>query len=263
MKSFLVKITELIEQGKKLYDSNDLTDDPDFQAWRCDVLRFLTRIYDKGSVEVTSFDKIRFYHPPMFLPPPPENRGKIKEDFRYGLTVAISLLERYKQDEADDTEEHEQKAESGGVPNNKIFIVHGRNNDIKAQVATFLSKLKIDPIILHEQPNKGQTIIEKFEENSNVQAAIVLFTRDDEGKLKGDSEFEDRARQNVVFEAGFFMGKLGRERTIALLEGGLKKPSDLDGLVYIDIDSNGGWQIKVAGELKNLNFDIDMNSILN
>jgi len=112
--------------------------------------------------------------------------------------------------------------------------------------------------------NKGLTIIEKFVDSSDVKAAIVLFTRDDIGKLKEeDTELEDRARQNVVFEAGFFIGKLGRKNTIILLERGLTLPSDLDGVAYIEIDPNDGWQLKVAKELKVLNFDIDINYLLN
>jgi predicted nucleotide-binding protein len=144
---------------------------------------------------------------------------------------------------------------------NDIFIVHGRNEGIEAEVSNFLRRLNLDPIILHEQANKGKTVIEKFERFSNVRAAVVLFTADDIGKYKDDEEYECRARQNVIFEAGYFIGKLGRENTIILYETRLKIPSDLEGYIYITLDSNKRWHLDLAKELKAIGFDIDLNNL--
>lgn len=134
---------------------------------------------------------------------------------------------------------------------NKIFIVHGHNNEIKQTVARTITKLKLEPIILHEQIDKGKTIIEKFEQNSSdVNFAIILLTADDEGKAKKENNYQIRARQNVVFEMGYFIGKLGREKVFLLLENGVDKPGDLDGIVYVPIDNEEGWKLKLVRELK-------------
>ena len=104
----------------------------------------------------------------------------------------------------------------------KVFIVHGRDKLAETEVTSFLRKLDLVPIVLHSEPNLGNTIIEKIENNSNVGFAIVLYTPCDEGRLIGD-ELQFRARQNVVFEHGYLIGKIGRKRVLALVKGQLEK----------------------------------------
>ena len=100
---------------------------------------------------------------------------------------------------------------------NKVFVIHGRDTGTRDMVARFLERLKLKPVILSEQSNKGLTIIEKFEKHAEVGFAIALLTPDDTGSLKGAiNKPNPRARQNVIFELGFFIGKLGRERVCAL-----------------------------------------------
>jgi predicted nucleotide-binding protein len=93
----------------------------------------------------------------------------------------------------------------------KIFIVHGHDNEAKVEVARFLERVGFEAIILHEQANRGRTIIEKVEMHSDVGFAVVLLTPDDEGGKRGNST-RPRARQNVVLELGYFIGRLGRDR---------------------------------------------------
>ena len=156
-------------------------------------------------------------------------------------------------------EKNEQKA----TKDNKVFIVHGQNEAAKQTTARFLEKLGLEPIILHEQANRGQTIIEKFEDYSVVGYAVVLLTADDVGKLASQkSELSPRARQNVVFEWGYFIGKLGRKRVCALYEEGIEKPSDLDGVVYISLDKTGAWKLLLGKELQAAGFDIDLNNAI-
>ena len=91
----------------------------------------------------------------------------------------------------------------------KVFVIHGRDEGIKSTVARFLEKLGLEAIVLHEQANAGRTVIEKFEDFARVGFAVVLLTPDDRGGLQNDgADFKPRARQNVIFELGYFIGKL-------------------------------------------------------
>jgi predicted nucleotide-binding protein len=141
-----------------------------------------------------------------------------------------------------------------------VFLVHGRGESMKQQVARLLEGLDLRPIILHEKPDKGRTIIEKFEDHADVAFAVVLLAADDQGRLKGDTAFSLRARQNVVLELGYFIGKLGRERVCALVETGVEIPSDLHGVLYIPFE--GAWKLVLARELKASGIVIDMNRII-
>lgn len=164
----------------------------------------------------------------------------------------LSLLDEaisFKKIETLLTEEASNKS-SETVMNNKVFIVHGHNEALKYQLADWLRKIEIEPIILHEQANMGITsILGKIERYSGVDCAIVLFTSDDIGGLKGDVDnLKPRARQNVVFEAGLFLGLLGDKKVIMLCEKDLELPGDLGGCIYIEADGYGGWKEKIRAE---------------
>lgn len=140
----------------------------------------------------------------------------------------------------------------------KVFIVHGHNEGIRESVARFLEKVQLEPIILHEQPNKGRTIIEKFIDYSDVAFAVVLLTGDDEVRLRHNkkNKFKTRARQNVILELGFFLGRLGRERVCALYEEGVEIPSDYAGVVFVPIDNQGAWKLKLFLEMKAISLPV-------
>ena len=145
----------------------------------------------------------------------------------------------------------------------KIFIVHGHDGSIKLQVAEFVERITGErPVILHEQADSGRTIIEKFEEHaSEAGFAIILLTADDEGKAKGATHLNPRARQNVVFEFGYFMAKLGRGRVVALHEAGVELPSDVIGVLYKSLAGN--WYTELAREIKAADIEIDFSRIFN
>ncbi len=147
------------------------------------------------------------------------------------------------------------------ISSKKVFVVHGHDEAAKEAVARFLSQLGLQPIILNERPNLGNTIIEKFENSAEeVAFAVVLLTPDDIGYPKNrSSEAQPRARQNVVLELGYFLAKLGRSKVCALYKGGVEIPSDYDGVIYLKMESN--WQIDLAKEIKQVIKDIDLNKV--
>lgn len=116
---------------------------------------------------------------------------------------------------------------------------------MKQSVARTLERLGLEPVILHEQPNRGQTLIEKIDRESDVGFAVVLLSPDDRGYSIADGEksTRPRARQNVIVELGYFAGKLGRENVVALHRGSdLELPSDYDGVLYTPYDARGAWR---------------------
>ena len=154
----------------------------------------------------------------------------------------------------------------------QIFIVHGSDGQAKEALARFVRRLTgQEPVILHEQPNKGRTLIEKFEDHGELASyALVLLTGDDAGgpeRRVNESEqaftkrLRPRGRQNVVFEFGYFVGRLKRPRVAVLYEPGTELPSDLNGLAYIELDSSGGWRSQLARELDAAGFEIEWEAL--
>lgn len=142
----------------------------------------------------------------------------------------------------------------------KVFIVHGRDNEAKQEVSRFIEKLGLEAIILHEQASSGMTIIEKIEHYSNdADFALVLYTACDLGRGAHETKShpKNRARQNVVFEHGYFMAKLGRENVCALVKGDIETPNDISGVVYVALDAFGAWKADVAKELKACGYAIN------
>lgn len=142
---------------------------------------------------------------------------------------------------------------------NKVFIIHGR--EMLDSVARVVEKLELKSVILAEQPGGIQTVIEKFEKNSDIGYAIALFTPDDEGKLKTDVELVPRARQNVLIELGYFISKISRERITILRSKGVDIPSDLLGCVYLSLDDHGAWKLELAKNMKAAGLKIDLNKL--
>lgn len=143
----------------------------------------------------------------------------------------------------------------------KVFIVHGHDAEARETVARFLGNIGFEPIILHEQANRGRTVIEKVEANSDVSFAVVLLTPDDEGCAKGGTP-EPRPRQNVLLELGYFMALLGRDRVCALRRGEVEIPSDFAGVIWEVMDDNGGWKQKLGRELEAAGHQIDWNKVM-
>ncbi len=125
-----------------------------------------------------------------------------------------------------------------------------------------MKAIDFDPIILSEQTSGARTIIEKFEAKSKVGFAVVLLTPDDEGCKRGSEDHEPRARQNVVFELGYFVGRRSRDRVCDLKRGDVEIPSDLHGIAYIPFDEENGWKLTLARELEDAGFEVDSKKVM-
>lgn len=142
----------------------------------------------------------------------------------------------------------------------KVFVVHGHDEGAREAVARLLTVFELEPIILHEQASEGRTLVEKLEHHGDVNFAVVLLTPDDVGGTDADS-LRPRARQNVVFELGYFIARLTRNRVCPLYRGEVELPSDYAGVVYVPMDSSGAWRYSLARELRAAGFSIDMNKL--
>ena len=230
--------------------------DKEIKKWKRNTEMNISDIFGNGSLYLEEFRKIPFT-PPHYI------------ELYKSLKVASSLLESMIDGIEEYWEDEHQKSTSSfaqqerTMNTNEIFIIHGRDNEIKATVARFLGQLDLKPIILHEQPNQGRTVIEKFEQYAQVRFAVALLTPDDVGALQEKTpNLKPRARQNVIFEFGYFIGRLGRNRVCALTKGDVEIPSDYDGVVYIPLDDAGGWKLNLVKELKNAGIAVDANRAL-
>ncbi|HFK3993011.1 TPA: TIR domain-containing protein [Citrobacter freundii] len=138
----------------------------------------------------------------------------------------------------------------------QVFIVHGHDEITRLQVEDFLRSLNIEPIVLSQQPSSGKTIIEKIEHYSNVGFGVVLYTECDVGAKKGSLVYKYRARQNVIFEHGFLIGKLTRNRVAALVKGNIETPNDISGVVYINIDESERWKNELTQEMRVVGYNV-------
>lgn len=255
------------EKLKKLYNEIDslilkevTPNEGDFITWYTKAEKLIAVKYGINSEFADFRNTISKLKNDMFIRTHEENVIACKESLKYTKAKFKAYLENMKEDgEEDNLENKKNTLKKKEMDLSKIFIVHGHNGEFKQSVARLIEQQQIKPIILSEQANNGLTIIDKFEKNSDVAAAICLFTPDDEGKAKNDKKYMERARQNVVFETGYFMGKLGRQNIILLVDGEIEMPSDLSGVVYTN---NKNWQWEMFRELKAIGYSIDMNRML-
>lgn len=155
-------------------------------------------------------------------------------------------------------------AQKAGIPpRHKVFVAHGHDLQIRDIVNDFLRSVGLEPINLAEEPDRGDTIIEKFERYSKeANFALALFTADDEGHVKGKAvDKKPRARQNVVFEFGYFLAKLGRNRARLLLQQGVEIPSNISGMLYIQMNSDGKWRSQLIREFKDAGLPVTVRPL--
>lgn len=249
------------EKGNVLLANRPIDSDA-YSAWENTTREFLTKAFGKGSPNVAKVMGVGA----MFIAMAQSEaywEQRRAENLKTQLVYIDSLIELL------ETEIQIQGGPTGSsaprapamLTSQKIFVVHGHAEGPREGVARYLEKLGLEPVVLHEQPNKGRTIIEKFTDYSDVGFAVVLMTPDDKGGLisAAPETLKARARQNVILELGFFLGKLTRSRVCALYQAGVEIPSDFSGVLFVELDAAGAWRLLLARELKAVGFKIDMN----
>lgn len=253
------KLKEIIDGIDELLGHPVLPNAPAFEKWHTKAERFLLNKYGPNSMEYKKFSDKHFSPPLVVLQNTSNRMGRIVQWCADGLRSCKAVFSVYLDEMAEEPQAISQASTNQRTLNmDKIFIVHGHDGELKQSVARVIEKQGIEAIILSERVNRGRTIIEKFEENADVGGAICLFTSDDLGRAKKATDDQPRARQNVVFEAGYFMGKLGRERVVFLADSGVEMPSDLSGVVYT---STGNWQVELLKELRAMGYAVDFSRL--
>lgn len=249
------KLKKIIDDIPQLISAGIPSWDPKFQAWKTIAERFLARKFGKDSIEYERFVKTSFSL--GFFTSSTSNLEFVRA-CQAGLRTCEATFRAYLEEMEEDSADNDNSPKQLAALFERVFLVHGHDGELKEAVARIIEKQGINPIILSEKANQGRTIIEKFENYSDVGGAICLFTADDIGKEKTGADEKPRARQNVVFEAGYFMGKLGRDHIVILADKGVEMPSDLSGVVYTDTSS---WQVDLLKELKAMGYKVDFNKL--
>ena len=264
LRKAVAEIPDLVVSGKN---------SPEFQKWNRRTAVAIEKIFAPDVKHMMEFRLVNFTNLTRT-----EHGGFIRhpwhtaeEAYKKGLEKACTLLESMIEEVEEFWPENRLPPDAPDIssravanPNSKrVFVVHGHDGAAQDKVAKFLKELNLTPVILHEHPNQGLTIIEKFESlaDADIRFAVILLTPDDKCFSKDSgAALKFRARQNVILELGFFLGKLGRKNVCILKKDNVEVPSDYDGVVYTPFDEQGGWQRKLMQELKAADFDIDANS---
>lgn len=154
----------------------------------------------------------------------------------------------------------------------EVFVVHGRNERARAELFDFLRAIDLRPLEWADalkltgkgSPYVGEALDAAF---SHAHAIVVLFTPDDEVRLKRayrkdgekeESELSGQARPNVLFEAGMALGR-DENRTILVELGNLRAFSDILGRHTVRPDKESGWRRDLANRLKTAGCPVDLS----
>lgn len=260
------QVIERLEQ----FEPSDIgdRDDPRIFELETAIRSAIDKIYPRGSTQHNQYINAASIDHAGYNMMEPTPIHEVREGLMLGKNQAIILLTSAVADLEEDLEAQgdltsvTSAIQSDPRDDTNIFVVHGHDDAAKHEVARLIENTGLNPIILNEQASQGRTVIEKLEKYSDVGFAVVLLTPDDEGKSKNQTELRPRARQNVIAELFYFLGKLDRSCVCALKKGNLEIPSDIGGVVYIDLDPAGGWKVELLRELMTAGYAVDWDKAL-
>lgn len=238
-------------------------DDAKIDTVKANTRETIREVFGSQSPEFCDHQYHRIQHGgDSYLDSEDELQAKFAAGIPHTVTMLEGLISRL-EEKRGDLQPDEASPAARITPHTstrRVFVVHGHDEAAKEAVARFLSKLELEPVILHELPNQGRTVIEKFEGYADVDFAVVLLTPDDIGYPASlPDNPKPRARQNVVFELGCFVGRLGRSRVCALHKGNVEILSDYNGVIYVSMDDPQGWRLLLAREIRAAGIDVDLN----
>jgi predicted nucleotide-binding protein len=252
------QLEDALRRGRRLLEENPLSKER-YDVWDRNTLRIITSAFGEGSGHDMDFIGQQNFTvaPVQEVYAERQRRQDLQRQLRVlealidGLPTVVPKLEETRSENTQ------------AIANRKVFIVHGHDGELKHATARLVTSLGLKPIILHEQDNRNQTIIEKFTVQADVGFAVVLLSADDEGRSRTASSeaLKHRARQNVIFEMGYFFCRLGRERVCVVYESDVELPSDLHGILYVPYDTEKGWMYAVAREMKAAGYEVDLNKV--
>lgn len=255
---------ELRKLRAQAEDPEIQSEGPKHKGWKAKADAIIQAALGKESETLREFRELR-YGLGIWTGAPGEAEQD-KQFFASAVKDAAALIDAaIYQLELQQVPDEAPSALSPQESNGPIFVVHGHDDGRKFELMRLLDRaVEPEAIVLHEQPNRGATILEKFERHAQTASfAIVILTGDDEGRLRSDGNhpFKVRGRQNVIFELGAFIGLLGRARVAVLKDPDIEEPSDLNGLVYIPLDTAGAWRYRLLQELRAAGVKVDFNRI--
>ncbi|AJX81280.1 putative nucleotide-binding containing TIR-like domain protein [Burkholderia pseudomallei 7894] len=243
---------------------------PELTALSADIKDTLERYFGENTSAYKRFQSAAHlqFRPVVFGDNYPQ-RHHYQDGARENIAQSIVLLESAQRALQQDLEDVQHESAALSVPSvvapsalsRRVFVVHGHDEGARETIARFLEKIGFEPVILHEQASQNRTVIEKIEAYHDVGFAVVLLTPDDEGCVKGGQP-EPRARQNVLLELGYFMGRLGRDKVCALKRGAVEIPSDFAGVVWVAMDAGNGWKQALGQELEAAGHEVDWNKVM-
>lgn len=262
--------SELLESLRDGFEQLNLFDRARLNSLRDRGQMIIGRVFGSDSPYIERLTSIEFRYKGIAVSSvgggssPATNRAR-ERAWQSGQERSIALVDTMLEDlELGKPEPVQASEEPTGLRSNRVFVVHGHDGEMKQAVARTIERLGLEAVILHEKPNRGQTIIEKIERYSDVGFAVVVLSPDDTGYANADGidAARPRARQNVILELGYFAGKLGRESVMALHRGEIELPSDYDGVLYTQYDGDSGtWRSELVAELKESGYSVSADNL--
>lgn len=267
LKTGIVRLTKRLEEVRNFAPERvtEQFGDPEVDRVRASVEEGLQRTFGAGTPDYNRYHAACAFSTGPILMNRRNSAHEVQQSLMAAKARSIALLEQAIQSLGERLEELGTAGFEADVApadlERKVFVVHGHDGEAQQAVARFMERLGFEAIILHERANQGRTVIEKIEAEAGVGFAIVLLTPDDEGRVVG-GELQPRARQNVMLELGYFLGRLGRNRVCALKRGDLEIPSDFAGVVWEPMDDGNGWKQSLGRELDAAGYAIDWNKVM-
>ena len=262
----IVVIKRQIEAGEKILSGRRI-DQSEYRAWETAAISYVHKAFGVNHPNAQNFKEIGR------LISAPKNAGpsywsgvsqRCLIDQLVCLRSYVSELEEELESARSAPKSKQPKNDLDAPFSRKVLIVHGNNETVRESCARFLKRLELKPITLHEKPNAGKTIIERFENDADIAFAVVLLAADEIGGSKKSDFFAQNspARRNVMFEFGYLIGKLGRSNVCALIESGVELPPDFKGALFVAIDGEGNWKFNLARKITAAGIDVDLNNAM-